>query len=334
MSQSSYEVVRRAIEFQTPDRLPLKIDIPLEIPGLGVLESDVAYANWNFVGTGDRNQRTTVDEWGCLWERSEQDNMGQVTGHPLDDWAKLNMLQWPDPDDPAFYEGMEARFMETNGKYVMSGIFMLLFERIHALRGFSNALADLYLERENIEKLADRIVDFNLGIIANLSERFSNQIHGMWFTEDWGTQEQLMIRPALWREFFKPRYQRIFDAVHAAGWHVWLHSDGRINVIIDDLLEVGVNVLNLQQPLVNGIDEIGEHFVGRVCFESSCDIQHTLPMKSPEEVEREAEALAQRWTTTGGGFILSVDENVHDLHIPLPNVNVMVETFLKHDRWR
>jgi len=94
---------------------------------------------------------------------------------------------------------------------------MLLFERMHALRGFANTLTDLYLERERIELLADRIVEFDLGIIQNISERFPGRIHGLLFSDDWGTEENVFIKPQLWREFFKPRYKRIFDAIHAAG---------------------------------------------------------------------------------------------------------------------
>jgi hypothetical protein len=333
MSFSSYEIVRRAIEFETPDRLPLKIDIPVDLSTHDLIKSDFAYVNWNWVGPGDRNQQETVDEWGCVWRRSKEDNMGQVIKHPLENWNDLAAYDWPDPDDPAFYEGMEHQFAGKDGQYVLTGIFMFLFERIHALRGFSNALIDLYRERDKIEALADRIVDFDLRIIANLSEHFGNLIHGMWFTEDWGTQENLMISPALWREIFKPRYQSVFDAVHSAGWHVWLHSDGHINTIIEDFLGLDVDVLNLQQPLVNGIDEIGKRFAGRVCFESTCDIQKTLPFGSPDEIRKESRQLLDKWATPKGGFILSVDENAVDLQFPKENVALMVETFLQHDPW-
>ena len=93
---------------------------------------------------------------------------GPGEGPPARGLGRLATYRWPDPDDPAYYAGMEERFAGSEGKYVTTGIFMLLFERMHSLRGFENALTDLYAERERIEILADRIVEFDLGIIRNV----------------------------------------------------------------------------------------------------------------------------------------------------------------------
>lgn len=326
MAMSSYEIVRRAIEFQGPERLPLRFE------ALGL--SDVHDVRWNQIGTGDKEKPQTLDEWGCLWARSEVTNMGQVKGHPLADWQALERYRWPDPDDPAFYEGMEGRFAGSEGKYVSTGIFMLLFERMHALHGFENTLADLYLERERIEMLADRIVEFDLGIIRNVARRFPNSIHGFGFTDDWGTQQAVFIRPQLWDEFFKPRYRRIFDAIHEAGWHVWMHSCGKVNAILESLIEVGLDVINLQQPRALGVEEIGRQFRGRICFESLCDIQHTLPFKGADEIRQEARLLLQHWAVPEGGFILSDYGDGQAIGVELEKKRIMLDAFLEADPWR
>lgn len=327
MAMSSYEVVRRAIEFAGPDRLPLRFG------ALGL--SDTHSVNWNQIGTGDHAQRATLDEWGCTWARSEVANMGQVKGHPLADWAACDRFRWPDPDDPAFYEGMAARFAGSEGKYITTGIFMLLFERMHALHGFENTLCDLYLERAQIERLADRIVEFDLGIIANIGRRFPGQIHGFTFTDDWGTERAGFISPQLFDAFFKPRYRRLFDAMHAQGWHVWMHSCGKVDAYIDSLIEAGVNVLNLQQPRVFGdLAAFGRRFAGRVCLESLCDIQHTLPFADDDAIRAEARLLIQHWGTPAGGFILSDYGDGQAIGVPLEKKQVMLDAFLAADRWR
>ncbi len=323
---NSYEVVKSAIEFTTPDRLPC------EFPSMGVC--DTRWVSWNQIGTGDKSQRETLDEWGCLWARTEQSNMGQVKGHPLLDWSALDQFRWPDPDNPAFYEGMEGRFAGTEGKYILTGIFMLLFERLHSLRGFENTLADLYLETERVEMLADRIVEYDIAIIRNISSRFPGQIHGLSFTDDWGTEKATIVSPAKWDEFFKPRYKRIFDAIKAAGWHVWMHSCGKVNGIMEGLLEVGVDVLNLQQPRALGIEEVGRQFAGRVCFSTTCDIQHTLPFKGEQDIIDEARLLMECWGTERGGFILSEYGDGRAIGVPDEKKKIMLDAFLKYDRWK
>ena len=236
---NSKELVRAAIRFECPERLPL------EFPQLGM--TDIHPVAWNQIGAGYGKGRT-LDEWGCTWERSDVVNFGQVVGHPLADWKALDHFRWPDPDDPVLYEGMEARFEGGEDKFVQTSIFMLLFERMHALHGFQNTLEDLYLERERLEALADRIIEYDIRIIENIAARFPGKVDGFWFTDDWGTEINTFISTALFVDFFQPRYRKIFDACHRAGWLITMHSCGKVNNFIGLLKEAGADCMNLQQP--------------------------------------------------------------------------------------
>lgn len=326
MTMSSYEVVCRAIEFRKPDRLPLQFAV------FGL--NDFQHVGWNQIGVGDKKLPYTVDEWGCGWQRTETPNMGQVKYHPLADQTDLSSFRWPDPDAEAFYQGMEERFAGSGGKYVTTGIFMLLFERMHALLGFERTLAELVLEREWMEALADRIVAFDLAVIDNIARRFPGKIHGFNFTDDWGTQQALFIRPSLWQDFFKPRYKKVFDAAHKNGWHVWMHSCGKINAILDDLVEIGLDIIEPQQPRTLGIEATGSQLRGRVCFASLCDIQHTLPFQPDDEIRAEAKLLLEHWATPDGGFILIDYGDGEALGVSLDKKQVMLEAFMNADPWR
>lgn len=325
MAMSSYEVVKRAIEFGRPDRLPVRMG------SIGV--DDTHHVGWNQIGPGDRALRESVDEWGCVWVRSEQANMGQIKGHPLADLADMDSFPWPDPHDPRFYEGMEERFAGSEGKYVLTGVMMLLIERMCALHGMEATLADLYLDPTRIEALADRIVEFDLGLIEEISSRFPGRIHGFSFTDDWGSQQALFISPAMWNEFFRPRYERIFDAIHAAGWHVWMHSCGKINAIIEPLIEIGLDVINLEQPRLLGVEELAR-FRGRLCFNTLCDIQRVLPFASEEELRAEARLLLESLATPEGGFILAEYGEGDAIGVSLERKRLMLEAFLEADPYR
>ena len=324
--QTPNEVVRAAVEFKKPDRMPVMFDL------FG--NSDVKSIGWNQIGTGDHSKKITYDEWNCGWQRTDQKNMGQVTIHPLGSWGDLAGFRWPDPDSPAFYEGMESRFEGSDGLYLRTGIFMLLFERIHSLRGFENTMADFHLERDEVSKLADRIVEFDIQVIKNISSRFKGRIDGFSFTDDWGTETALIVDPEMWREFFKPRYKKIFDAAREAGWHVWMHSCGKVNDIIGDLCDIGCAAVNLQQPRALGIEEVGKKYAGKICFESLCDIQHTLPFKDNDYIEAEAKLLVDCWGTDDGGFVLSDYGDGTAIGVPSETKRVMYDAFMKHDRWK
>jgi len=325
--QSSFEVIKKAIHFKNPDRLPVIFE------ALG--DNDTQDVAWNqVVGIKEKEVREKFDEWNCRWVRSETDNMGMIKGYPLEEWSDLDNYTFPDPDNPEFYEDMEKKFEGGEDKYITTGIFMLLFERLHALRGFENLLMDLYIEREQVEKLADRIVDFNLRIIENIAVRFPDKIHGFFFSDDWGTELNTFISLELWTDFFKPRYKKIFDACHSKGWDVWMHSCGKINEFIPSFIEIGLNVINMQQPTTNGIEEIGKRFSGKICFLSLCDIQHTLPFKSSNEIEEEASELLKHWGIDRGGFILGDYGDGAAIGVSDDVKKVMYDSFKKNDPWK
>ena len=161
----------------------------------------------------------------------------------------------------------------------------------------------------------------------------SNTFNGFFFTDDWGTEKALLIPPELWRQFFKPRYMRIFEAVHKAGWHVWMHTCGKVNEVIEDLIEIGLDVINLLRPRLLGIEEIGQRFRGRICFESLCDLQRTLPFKGPEEIRDEAKLLLKNWATNKGGFILTC-YNGEEIGATPEKEKLMLEAFQEFDPWK
>jgi hypothetical protein len=134
----------------------------------------------------------------------------------------------------------------------------------------------------------------------------------------------------MWREFFADRYTRLFGAIHAAGMHAWMHSCGHVNEIIGEWIGCGLDVVNLQQPRNLGIEEIGRRYAGKICFETTCDIQATLPWKSAEEIRAEARLLLEQWSTPRGGFVLSDYGDPVAIGVAEDRKRVMLEEFLKY----
>jgi uroporphyrinogen-III decarboxylase len=124
-------------------------------------------------------------------------------------------------------------------------------------------------------------------------------------TDDWGTQNAAFVSIAMFREFFKWRYKKLFDTIHESGMHAWMHSCGHVNEIIQEWIDVGLEIINLQQPRNLGIEEIGRRYAGKICFASTVDIQATLPWKTPQQVREEAKLLLECWGTKAGGFIIA-----------------------------
>ena len=295
MSRSSYEIVKRAIRFEAPERLPVRMG------GFGC--DDTMWVPYKSFWRDSEGR----DEWGCLWERTEMKNMGQVKGHPLAGYSEHDRLVCPD----------YARFLEADpinaaiekasseSKYTQAGIFMILFERMQSLVGFENALVGLLTDRENAEAVADKIVDVHVKLVRLIQDACGGKLHSFSMTDDWGTQQAAYISFDLWLDFFLPRYKKIFDAMHEGGQDVWVHSCGKVNEIVQGYIQAGVDVVNLQQPRALGIEEMGRRYRGRIAFESLADIQATLPAGNLEMIDRDANDLAEHWMSSKGGFIFS-----------------------------
>ncbi|HMB00775.1 MAG TPA: uroporphyrinogen decarboxylase family protein [Spirochaetota bacterium] len=298
MAQTSLELIKAALAFKSPYRLPVKME------GLGI--SDVV----NIPRLDDHksiNNKKWLDEWGCTWEKTDMENMGQVTGHPLQELADVSKMTIPDYNQSWRYETCEDVFRqaEKEEKYTSVGIFMILFERMHSLAGFEKILMGLMTDRKKMEELADKIVAAQISLVKNYQQRFGDRLHAFGMTEDWGTQKAAFISRELWDDFFFPRYQKIFDVMHSGGQDVWVHSCGKINEIAAGFIKSGVNALNLQQPRALGIKEMGERYRGRVTFESLADIQATLPRDDEAEIIKDAEELGKYWMLPEGGFVFS-----------------------------
>jgi uroporphyrinogen decarboxylase len=113
-----------------------------------------------------------------------------------------------------------------------------------------------------------------------------------------------------------------------------MHSCGKVNEIIGPLIEIGLNVINLQQPRALGIEEVGKQFAGKICFESLCDIQATLPFKEADAIREEAGLLLEHWGTDEGGFVLSDYGDGEAIGVPLWKKQVMLDAFMEQDPYK
>ena len=319
---TSYEIVKRAITFQRPERLPCSF------PRIGF--SDYGRVMYNaHKPKAAPSEGEEMDEWGCRWKKWGDGLIGEPVGHPLSDWEDLKEYAWPDADAPARYAQIEPEIKRAEDKFVMAGIDGIL-RRARFLRGFPNLMQDFYLEPERVHELLERLLDFFLRTLRQYSKL--DGIHGITMPEDWGTQTQPFVRTPMFREFFTPIYKKLFDVVHSYGWTIRMHSDGKINDLIEEYIACGLDVVELEQPRALGIEEIGRRYRGRICLEASIDIQATLPRMDPQAIREEARQLVNEWSTPEGGLI-AVCYHGPDIGVPDEMIKVAFEAFQEFG-WR
>ena len=302
MTMNRKERVCRAIQFARPDRVPvvfwnrdqtagdvLLYHLALGAPGDGTVNA------WDW----------STNEWGYRLEK-----MGDGTmGHPVEAYYR----ELPAPGEirvPALreVERMSAAaqfFAQCEDRYRLASFDLSGFTVYTLLRGFENAMQDFLLAPEGFAALMDAIVDFECDLMRMAAR---HGFHGIHFADDWGTQTGMMVSPGMWRWLFKPRYAKQFALAHELGLHAWYHCCGEFLPIMADFQEIGVDVLNIAQPNVNDIAEVGRRLRGRQCFMMPISYQTVSIRGTPEEIYAEARRLCDLLAAPEGGFIGYVEE--------------------------
>ena len=286
---TSREVISRTVKFQGADRIPYHLP-----PEYG---TDFAFVGMD--PSPDARPKEGVDEWGCVWHNIGVSNLGEVKENPLNDWADWGELSIPDIRCPQRWKSLENARENAGDKFLLA-VGISMYERVHFIRGLQNTWIDIHTAPAELGKLIDVLVDMNLYAIERYAEA---GMDGYMFCDDWGLQDRLMISPDSWREIWKPRYKRVYDAAHEAGMLTFLHSCGDITSILDDFIETGLDVIQMDQQENMGVELLGEKFGGRISFWCPVDIQNTMVNGTLEEIRAYCEKLVHTLGRTEGGFI-------------------------------
>jgi len=312
---TSREIVRSALYFKSPSRLPHNFP-----PEYG---NDFYQVELNPPPDARRNRGT--DEWGCVWDCLSEGILGEVADHPLKTWDDFDKLAVPDVKQDSRYEYVKKARQEAGDKYVLLSISSV-YERVHFLRGVENTWIDMLEEPEKIRMLIDVLIEMNVYIIRRCA---GYGVDGILMGDDWGLQNRLMISPELWREIWKPAYKRIFDEAHNAGMDVFFHSCGYIVDILDDFIEIGLNAIHMDQQENMGLELLGSRFGGRLTFYSPADIQKIMATGDPDKIRNYCREMWRRLGSKKGGLIPRWYKDPAGAGHKMESVNIMCEEFLK-----
>jgi uroporphyrinogen decarboxylase len=270
-----------------------------------------------------------TDEWGIGWRPHTyttpfgSGTYTEICGHPLADDAAVDSYAPPDPNRPELYAGAEQAIRDFKTEYWIVGVTVTtIFETAWALRGLDQMLLD-FVETPD---LADAILEIPYHYHLTAAKRLVELgVDMIWTGDDVGMQTGMLISPRTWRRFFKDRMANFFSELKAINPDVKVayHSDGNIQSIIPDLIEIGLDVLNPIQPACMDPAELKKKYGDQLCFWGSIDEQHTLPFGAPADVRREVQT---RLDTLGqsGGLILGPTHHVQ-LDTPMENFWAMVK---------
>jgi uroporphyrinogen decarboxylase len=284
------------------------------------------------VGGIDTVSQVRVDEthvrdaFGSLWR---DDRRPWHLVEPALKAPSLDGLAFPGAN--RFWGDVEARKAdamraceEKADSFQIIGIGWGLFEHSWRIRGFENAMMDAATEPDFYAELLDRLTELFLDFVGIWDDVPADAIM---FGDDWGYQQGVILGPERWRTFIKPRWAKVYEAVHAQGKRTISHCCGSIVDIMPDIVEIGLDVLESVQPEARGMNPyaLKKRWGSEITFWGGLGSQSTVQFSSPEGIAAEVRRLCVEMGA-GGGYILAPAKSLQP-GTPVDNAAAIIEAF-------
>ncbi len=272
-----------------------------------------------------------TDIWGVRREvvSGEAGSYAHIAHSPLAEARGMDDLDcYAFPDAGALFDFSDlpghARRLGREGHYFLFTEVESVFDRTWAVRGMENFLVDLIESPDLVDAMLERNATFFCERTRMLLEAGEGLVDCVGLFNDFGTQHGLLVSPGMYRRFVKEHQRRLVAMAHDHGAKVFYHSCGCVSELWDDLLEIGVDILDpLQLPALGLTPEQVRQTWPAVNFHGGLDTQTVLPFGTPEEVRAEVDHLAEALSREGH-YILSTSHNLQG-GVPMANLVAMVE---------
>ena len=193
------------------------------------------------------------DKFGTTWEIHDFGECGHPCRSPIETEEQIKDYKFPptDHENESDFLAYKKLVKEHKKKYFCQAGWINLFERLIEIRGFEETLMDIAMDTDEINLLADRVVEYEA---KNIQGYLDAGADGILFGEDYGSQQNLLMSPDTWRRFIKPRLKKLTDQIKASGAKAMLHSCGQVFSILPDIKEIGIDSLWPQLALYNDVE--------------------------------------------------------------------------------
>ena len=238
---------------------------------------------------------------------------------------------WPDMDDPTrvAHVAAEAARLADEDRYAIMATPWLLFplERAFAMQGMDTFLMNLALHPGFAETLLWKIQERCKVLMGHFLEALGDHVDIIKIGDDLGTQESLLISPDMYRRILKPIHADYIRFIRErTRAKVFFHTDGDVFPLIDDLVEIGVDILNPIQTSAGKMADLGAlkaRWGDRLTFCGGVDTHRILPAGTPEEVRSEVRRVIEILGPDGGYMVSSVHTVMDDVRAE--NILAMVD---------
>lgn len=279
------------------------------------------YVRWSLEGQDWPLHRATAQDTAAL---SRRDGRSFVDLHrgPITNWEEYEAYPWPDPEK-ASTASLEwfSEHLPKNMCVIGSGGFAHFAEFLSWLMGYETLCLALYEQRDLVEAISQRLIDYFRVFMKRLLEFDCVKI--LWGSDDMGFRSGPLISPADMREFVLPGHRLMAQMAHDAGRPYLLHSCGNLELIMEDLIDdVKIDAKHSFEDTIESVVEAKKRYGGRIALLGGIDVDFLC--RADETAVRERVRKTLEACLPGGGYILGTGNSVTN-YIPVDNYLAMLD---------
>ncbi len=257
------------------------------------------------------------DAWGIVFRPGADGIYEQWISGPFKETDDLGSFAWPGMEIFESVDAVRRRVEAWKGEYALVASVNYPFKICWQMRGLENFLCDMLLEPDWARALWKKVASYE---VEKAVRAASAGVDIVAFIGDIAMQNRLLLSVPAWRAIDKPLFAAMIAAVKRANPAVKImyHSDGDLSEVIDDLIEIGVDILNPIQPESMDPAALKRRYGGRLVLNGAVSIQRTLPFGTVADVRAEIRRLVAD-CAPGGGFILAPSNHIL-ADVPLENI--------------
>lgn len=227
----------------------------------------------------------------------------------LPDWSELDLFlsDFPDPNEPGNFDNVIEVLKNSDGRYKLGCWWRLLHERLWTIRGMENLMYDYYDNMDGLKIIGGKIVEFYKVIIDKYKDAGCD---GIFTSDDLGHQHGPMMSPEVFKELYLPLYKEIIGYTHQKGMHFFLHSCGDNTLLMDYLIEAGLDVFHPVQKGCMDMEKTAQLFGDKITFLAGVDVQSLLPTGNPQQIHEEITDMKRIFKKTEGGLLLAMGNGI------------------------
>lgn len=343
-----YQRLLKTIRHEEPDRVPLaefQVDTPIMDQFMGRPVRDVedriafqAAAGFDFIylrANYDYPGMSPVVSTGTprSWQYSiapETETEGNFNARQLQTLADLDTIDWPNPDT------VDVSHMEAAAKVLPSGLGIItgvggIFTRTWMLMGYEHFCMSLADNLELVARASERVGRIQCQVLRRVIKMPG--VFAVWYGDDLAYTEGLMVSPKVLRKYFFPWIEELSSIAHNAGMPFIMHTDGNVQLVLDDLIALGLNALHPIEPKAMDIYELKRRYGQKLTLFGNIDLGYTLVAGegTPEAIRAEVRQRIKD-LAPGGGYGVASGAGA-TRYVSLENFNAMREATLEYGQY-